>query len=150
KPRAFVTCNNSLNTPRAFYSQSRTHAYNIYEMSQSEDWVLVEDMESQPRLLPDGKVVEYGPTYALLHAISHGNPVVACAIADADYHPPPNLVRLAMAEATAHDASYLCWPTWPENERSRMIESIRPQAEFFRGNQQLFHRASPRRDVLLF
>ena len=147
---AFVTCNNSLNTPAAFFSQSRTHGYNIYEMSKTEDWITVEDMTTQPRVLADGKVVEYGPTYALLQAISHGKPLVACTIADGDYHTPPNLVRLAMAEAAAHNASYLSWPTWPENERQRMIATIRPQADLLRTNEKLLNETRARRDVTLF
>ena len=150
KPGAFITCNNSLNTPAAFFSQSRTYGYNIYEMSKTEDWITVEDMATQPRILADGKVVEYGPTYALLQAISHGKPLVACTIADGDYHTPPNLVRLAMAEAAAHNASYLSWPTWPENERQRMIATIRPQADLLRANEKLLNETRARRDVTLF
>jgi hypothetical protein len=79
-------------------------------------------------------VAEYGPIYELLHAISHRKPVVACALADGDYHTAPNLVRLAMAEAAAHRASYLAWPTWPENVRQKMIAAIRPQADLLRKN----------------
>jgi hypothetical protein len=60
KPQAYVTCNNSLNTPDVFYSQNRRYGYNIYELSQVEDWVTVEDMLTQPRVLPNGKVYEYG------------------------------------------------------------------------------------------
>ncbi|MGI8967244.1 MAG: hypothetical protein ACR2H1_14315, partial [Limisphaerales bacterium] len=150
KPRAFITCNNSLNSPDVFYSQSRTMGYNIYEMSKTEDWVTVEDMATQPRVLADGRVLEYGPTYELVHAISHGKPVVVCTIAEGDYHTAPNLVRLAMAEAAAHNASYLSWPTWPTNERPRMIETIRPQADLLRANEKLLNETRARRDVVVF
>jgi hypothetical protein len=150
KRDALITCNNSLNSADALFSQSRTMGYNIYEFSKAEDLVLVEDMSSQPRVLANGNILEYGATYRQLHAIDHGKPVVAVTIADGDYHTPPNLVRLAMAEAVAHNASYLWWPTWPEKERPRMVATIRPQAEFFRRNETLLNSASVRRDVLVF
>ncbi len=150
KRNALITCNNSLNSPGVFFSQSRDYGYNIYEMSKTEDLVVVEDMTSQPRVLPNGNAVEYGHVYELLQAISRRKPLVAVAIADADYHTPPNLVRLAMAEAAAHRASYLSWPTWPENQRARMSSAIRPQADFLRKNHTLLNDVQPRADVLLF
>jgi hypothetical protein len=147
---ALVTCNNSLNAPDRLYAQCRTHAYNIYEMSKAEDFVVVEDMVAQPRIEANGQAVEYGPTYKQLHAISHGKPIVAVTLANADYHTPPNLMRLAMAESAAHGASYLSWPTWPEEHRSRMIATVRPQADFLRENESLLNNAVPRADVILF
>jgi hypothetical protein len=150
KPGALITCNNSLNAPEAFYSQCRTYAYNIQQMSQAEDFVVVEDMGTQPRILPDGSTVEYGPAYALIEAISHRKPVVAVTIADGDYHTAPNLVRLAMAEAASRQASYLLWPTWPEDVRARMSRAIRPQADLLRDNAPLLNNTRPRADVLLF
>jgi len=149
-PRALVTCNNSLNSVEVFYSQCRGYGYNIHELSQAEDFVVVEDSGNQPRSLPNGKTLEYGPTYELLHAISHGRPIVAVTLAEADYHTPPNLVRLAQAEAAAHNASYLSWPTWPEGQRARMIAAIRPQADFLRANERLLNETRARRDVVLF
>ncbi len=149
-PNFLITCNNSLNTPDALFSQARTYGYNIYEMSKVEDLVVIEDMATQPRVLPGGQTVEYGHTYSALHAISHNKPIVVCTIADADYHTAPNLVRLAMAEAAAHNASYLSWPTWPENERPRMASTIRPESDFLRDHADLFVNARPRADVLLF
>jgi hypothetical protein len=148
--RALITANNSLNSADVLYAQCRNYAYNIYEMSQAEDFVVVEDMSSQPRALATGQTIEYGPTYELLHAVSHGKPVVAVTLADSDYHTPPNLVRLAQAEAAAHRASYLSWPTWPEKERERMGSLIRPQAEFFRHNAKLLNESVPRADAVLF
>ena len=150
KSGALITCNNSLNSPESFYSQCRGFGYNIHEMSQAEDLVVVEDMGAQPRMLPGGRMIEYGPAYALVGAISHGKPLVAVTIADGDYHTPPNLVRLAMAEAAAREASYLLWPTWPENERARMSRAIRPQADLLRANAPLLNNTRPRADVLLF
>jgi hypothetical protein len=150
KRHALVTANNSLNSAGVLYSQCHTYAYNIHQMSQAEDYVVVEDTSSQPRTRANGQVVEYGPTYEQLHAISHGKPVVAVTIADDDYHTPPHLVRLAMAEAAAHDASYLSWPTWPENERQRMIGLIRPEADFLRAHAAWLDDARPRREVVLF
>jgi hypothetical protein len=147
---ALITANNSLNSANVLYSQCRAYGYNIFELSQAEDFVVVEDMSSQPRVLPNGQVVEYGPTYQQLRAIAHGRPVVAVSLAEADYHTPPNLVRLAMAEAAANGASHLWWPTWPETERARMAAAIRPQTEFLRSNATLLHGALPRRDAVLF
>jgi hypothetical protein len=150
KPDTLVTCNNSLNTPSVLFSQAQMYGYNIYEMTKSEDLLVVEDMTTQPRMLPGGRTLEYGPTLAQLHAISRGRPIVANVCAEGDYHTAPNLVRLAMAEATAHDASYLAWPTWPENQRRRMIQAIRPQVDFLRTNAALFSQTQPRRDITLF
>ena len=150
KRGALITANNSLNSADALFSQARTYGYSIYEMSQAEDFVVVEDMSSQPRTLADGRVIEYGPTYKQLHAISHGKPVVAVTIADGDYHTPPNLVRLAMAEAAAHGASYLSWPTWPENQRARMSAAIRPQADSLQQHEKLLNETTPRSDAVLF
>jgi hypothetical protein len=150
KRGALVTANNSLNSAEVLYSQCRGYGYNIYELSQAEDLVVVEDMGSQPRTRADGRLEEYGPTYKQLHAISHGKPVVAVTVADADYHTPPNLVRLAQAEAAANDASYLSWPTWPEKERQRMASLIRPQAELLRRNAGLIEKSRARREVVLF
>ena len=59
------------------------YAYDIDEMSKAEDYVVVEDMHSQPRTEANGQTFEYGPTYKLLHAISHGKPIVAVTIANA-------------------------------------------------------------------
>jgi hypothetical protein len=150
KPGALVTCNNSLNAPGVLFSQASTYGYNIYEMTKAEDLLVVEDMATQPRMLPGGRTLEYGPTLQQLKAISRGLPVVANVLADADNHTPPNLVRLAMAEAAAHDASYLSWPTWPENQRDRMSKGIRPQADLLRENAVLLNDTKPRRDVILF
>ena len=150
KPGAYVTGNNSLNSPDALYSQARTYGYHIGEMSKAEDYVVVEDMKSQPRQLSDGTFLEYGSTYHVLQGIARGKPVVAVTIAEADYHTPIHLVRLAMAEAVASGSSYLSWPTWPEAERTRMAAGIRPQASFFRRHESLLNRSAPRVDVLLF
>jgi hypothetical protein len=149
KRGALITCNNSLNSPDVLFKQSRADGYDINELSKTEDFVLVEDMVSQPRVA-GGQTWEYGPTYKQLHAISHGKPVVAVTVADADYHTPPDLIKLAMAEAAAHDASYLAWPTWPENQRQRMESAVRPEADFLRKNQKLLNGTTPRRDVALF
>lgn len=149
-PRAYVTCNNSLNAPEAFYSQCRTYGYDIEELAKVEDWVTVEDMGSQPRVQANGAVVEYGPVYELLRAVSHGKPLVAVTIAEGDYHTPGNLVRLAMAEAAAHGASYLGWPTWPEEVRGRMVGAVRPEADFLREHADLLNDTTPRADVVVY
>jgi hypothetical protein len=148
--RALLTCNNSLNSPAVFYSQSRVYGYNIGEMSKAEDLVVVEDMNNQARIEANGQTVEYGPTYKMLQAISHGKPIVAVTIAGGDYHTPPNLMRLAMAEAAANNASYLSWPTWPADQRKRMIAAVRPQADFLREHEELLNDAPVRADVVLY
>jgi hypothetical protein len=107
-------------------------------------------MVTQPRTEPGGRTFEYGPTYKQLHAISHGKPIVAATLAGADYHTAPNLMRLAMAEAAAHKASYLAWPTWPENQRERMIAAVRPQADFLRQHEALLNDSEFRADVIVF
>jgi len=147
---ALLTTNNSLNHPSVFFSQSRGLGYNIYEMSKAEDFVVVEDMSTQPRVTDKGESTEYGPMYRMTQAICHGKPLVAVTIAEADYHTPPNLVRLAMAEAAAHDASYMLWSTWPEDQRQRMINTIRPQADWLRSHASLFETTTPRRDAAVF
>jgi hypothetical protein len=149
-PRALITCNNSLNSPSVFYSQCRTYGYDIEELSQAEDLVVVEDMNNQPRIEANGQTIEYGPTYKMLHAISHDKPIVAVTIAGGDYHTPPNLMRLAMAEAAANDASYLSWPTWPQEQRERMIDEVRPQAQFLREHEKLLNDGAVRSDVILY
>jgi len=83
-PNALITANNSFNSPEVLYSQCRTHAYNIYEMSKTEDFIVVEDESHQPRVLPNGQTFEYGPSYQQLQAIVHGKPLVAVTIAEAD------------------------------------------------------------------
>jgi hypothetical protein len=55
-----------------------------------------------------------------------------------------------MAEAAANGASYLSWPTWPENQRQRMIDGIRPQANLLRQHESLLNDAAFRADVVLF
>jgi hypothetical protein len=150
KPGALVTCNNSLNSPDVLFRQCRTYGYNIDALSRVEDLVVVEDMASQPRVLPNGSVVEYGPVYEVLRAVSHGKPVVAITVAEADYHTPPDLTRLAMAEAAAHGASYLLWPTWPAAQRQRMIDAVRPEADLLRRNADKLQNASGRADVAVF
>ena len=150
KAEALITANNSLNSSDVLFSQARTYGYNIYEMSKAEDFVVVEDMGGMPRALTGGRFIEYSPSYKQLKGIGHGKPIVAVTLADADYHTPPNLVRLAMAEAAANESSYLGWPPWPEAQRERMIRAIRPEADFLKVNASLLNNAEPRCDVALF
>jgi hypothetical protein len=149
-PRALITCNNSLNRPTVLYSQCRRYGYDIDEMSKAEDYVVVEDQYTQPRTDANGHTFEYGPTYKQLHAISHGKPIVAVTVANVDYHTPPHLMRLAMAEAAANNASYMSWPTWPVDRRQKMIAAVRPQTDFLRRNAALLNDAPMRADVVLF
>jgi hypothetical protein len=149
-PGAVITANNSLNQSTVLFSQCHVYGYNIFEMSKTEDFVTIEDMGSQPRWMAGGKTAECGPTYAQLHAIIHGKPLVAVTVSDNDYHTPPNLVRLAMAEAAAHQAVYLLWPAWPEEQRPRMIAAVRPCTDWLRSHTDFLNAGQPRRDVLLY
>ncbi len=149
-PDVVVTANNSLNHRDVLFSQCHRYAYNLYEMSKAEDFVVIEDMSAQPRVLADGVTMECAPTYAQLHAIIHRVPLVAVTIAENDYHTPPNLVRLAMCEAAAHKTGYMLWSTWPEEQRGRMASMVRPCADWLRTNAALLNDAAPRRDVLVF
>ncbi|MFA6241561.1 MAG: hypothetical protein WC655_11555 [Candidatus Hydrogenedentales bacterium] len=148
-PHAVITANNSLNAPGSFYSQCQGYAYNIYEMSKTEDFVVIEDTSTQPRVLQDGKVIEYGPTYAALQAIVHDKPLVAVTIAEGDYHTSAHLVQLAMAEAAAHKASYMLWSTWPDDKRPGMIAAVRPYADWLRSHTDVLNASTPRRDACL-
>jgi acetyl esterase/lipase len=150
RPDAVLTANNSLNSPDVLYKQCRESGMDIHAMSENEDFVTIEDMVSQPRTLANGHTIEYGPTCEQVRAIIHGKPLVACTIAEADYHTPPHLTRLAMAEAAAHGASYLLWPTWPENVREKMIDAVRPEVDLLGRHRQWLASAQPRRDVVLF
>jgi hypothetical protein len=150
KPNALVTCNNSFNAPNALFSQCRTFGHDIFELSKAEDWVLVEDMQSQPRVRSDGSTVEYAPEYEGLAAISHGKPVVAITIVDGNYRTAPNLTRLAMAEAAAHGASYLSWPNWPPNLRKKLIDGVKPEADFLKQHADLLNGGHRRADVIVF
>lgn len=149
-PAAVVTANNRLNRYDVLFSQCHEYAYNLYEMSKTEDFVVIEDMGSQPRILSDGTTLECAPTYAQLRAIIHGKPLVAVTIAENDYHTPPDLVRLAMCEAAAHNTGYMLWSTWPEEQRGRMASLVRPCADWLRAHAELFNTTRPRRDVLVF
>ncbi len=137
-PHALITANNSTNAPSVLYSQCSLYGYSPYEMSKSEDFVVVEDMSHQPRTTDDGKVFEYGPTIRQLQALCHGKPLVVCTIAEADYHTPPNLMRLAMAECAANQATYMVWSTWPEEHRARLSAAARKQVDFLRQNANTY------------
>lgn len=149
-PNAVVTANNSFNHRDVLFSQCLDYAYNIAELSKAEDFVVIEDMSSQPRVLADGKTMECAPSYAQLQAIINGKPLIAVTIAENDYHTPPNLVRLAMCEAAAYNTGYMLWPTWPEEQRGRMASMVRPYAEWLRGKAEQISTSRIRRDVLVF
>jgi hypothetical protein len=150
KPRAVMTCNNSLNVPSAIFSQCRVMGYDLDTASQAEDFITIEDMATQARRLDNGKVVEYAPTYHELHAVCHSKPIVATTLCEGDYHAAPHLARLSMAEAAANDASWMLWPTWPDKTAKAMAATIFPEADLLRRNAALLNNTDPRSDVLLF
>jgi hypothetical protein len=55
-----------------------------------------------------------------------------------------------MAEAAAHQAVYMLWPTWPEEQRARMIAAVRPCTDWLRSHTDFLNTSRPRRDVLLY
>lgn len=149
-PNVIITANNSLNHRDVLFSQCHNYGYNLYEMSKSQDFVVIEDMSSQPRTLANGMAIESGPTYAQVHALIHGKPLVASTIAENDYHTPPNLVCLAMVEAAAYQTGYLLWSCWPQEQRKRMADSIAPYADWLKRNATLLKASRARCDVLVF
>ncbi len=150
KPGAVITANNSLNAPEVLFSQCHQYAYNIKEMSKSQDFVVIEDMRSTPRWTSDGNIYEMGPVYSLLNAIIGGKPLVAVTIADGDYHTPPNLTNLSIFESFAHHTNYMLWSTWQESYREKMVQTIRPFVLWLRKNAPLVEKSTPRMDVLLY
>jgi hypothetical protein len=147
---ALVTCNNSLNAPDALFSQCRSMGYDIQTTSAAEDFITIEDMQTQARRLADGRTIEYGPMYHVLHAIDHGKPIVATTLAEGDYHVAPHLARLGLAEAAANDAAWLLWPTWRPADASRMAAEVWPEADFLRRQERLLNGTTARSDVLVF
>ena len=143
-----LTCNNSLNSWDGFYSQSRTYGYSIPELSAVEDFILIEDMASQPRR-EKGKYVSYAQNLRMISALRRGKYLNACTLTPGDYTTPPNLMQLAVAECTAHDASYLVWSCWDPAQRSRMERSAAQYHDFLDRNAGLLEKTTPVSDLLL-
>jgi len=149
-PKALITANNSLNAPEVIFSQCHRYAYNIKEMSTSQDFVVIEDMGSAPRRTSQGKTIECGPVYDLVHSIIGSKPLVAVTIADGNYHTPPNLTNLAIFEAFARNTNYMLWSTWEESQREKMIQVIRPFVQWLKRNSFPIITSKRRYDVLLY
>ena len=115
RTHALVALGAALATALVAWSLDAAAAQNIDAMSRVEDLIVIEDMATQPRVLPDGSTVEYGPVYEMLHAIAHGKPIVATVLADGDYHTPPNLMRLAIIASPCD---------WPMTRRLRISGSF--------------------------
>jgi len=148
KPGFIVTCNNSLNSWDGFYAQARTHGYSIPELTRWEDLVLIEDMANQPRREGDGHI-SYAQTLRMLPAISRGKPINICTLVSGDYTTPPNLMKLAIAECAAHDASYVVWSCWDPAHRSRLEKSVKPYHDFLDLNADMLGESAPVSDVVL-
>jgi len=149
-PKALITANNSLNTPEVMFSQCHRYAYNIKEMSKSQDFVVIEDMRSTPRRTAQGKIIECSPVYNLVNSVIGSKSLVAVTIADGDYHTPPNLTNLAIFEAFARNTNYMLWPTWEESQREKMIQGIRPFVQWLKQNASPIITSKQRYDVLLY
>jgi dienelactone hydrolase len=146
--RSFVlTANNSLNSWDSFYSQPRGYGYSIPEQSRNEALITIEDMSSQPRRMGDS-YVSYAGTLRLLPAISSGRPLSICTTAG-DYTTPPNLMRLAIAECTAHDTSYMVWSCWEPAFRAANAAAVARYHDFLEAHTALFGSSRPVADLLL-
>lgn len=148
KPGFIVTCNNSLNSWDGFYAQARTHGYSIPDLARWEDLVLIEDMANQPRREGDGHI-SYAQTLRMLPAISRGKHINVCTLASGDYTTPPNLMKLAIAECAAHDASYVVWSCWDPAHRPRLEKSVKAYHDFLDLNADILGGSAPASEVLL-
>lgn len=149
-PKAVITTNNSLNSPEVLFSQCHRYAYNIKEMSKSQDFVVIEDMGSAPHRTSQGTTVECGPVYDLVNSIIGSKPLVAVTIADRDYHTPPNLTNLAIFEAFARNTNYMLWPIWEESQQGKMLQTIRPFMQWLKRNAPPIITSKRRYDILLY
>lgn len=149
-PSAVITANNSLNAPEVIFSQCHRYGYNLQEMSRSQDFVVIEDMQSAPRRTANGIFVECSPVYHLVHSIIGSKPLVAVTIADGNYHTPPNLTTLAIFEAFTRNTNYMLWPTWEGSHRDKMIKIIRPFVLWLQKHAPAISSAKNRYDVLLY
>lgn len=147
RPGFLLTVNNSLNAWDSFYSQLRQYGYSIAEQSRHEDLVTIEDMSSQPRR-QGNSYVSYGSTLRLIHAIANGRPLAVCTT-DGDYVCPPELMGLAIAECTAHDAAYMAWTCWKPDVRKGFAVELDRYQEFLQTNAALFGGTSAPADLLL-
>lgn len=146
KPDFILTANNSLNIWDSFYDQPRTLGYNIFNMSQSQDFVTVEDMSFSPRRDATG-YVSYGSTLRMIHAIGHGKPVSVTTIANNSYTTPAEMMQLAIAECTAHDTAYMVWACWDEPYKQAMERSVKQYHDFLDSHPDLFANTQPVSDV---
>ena len=148
KPDFFLTANNSLNAWDSFYSQPRQYGYSIPELARSEDSILVEDMANQPRREKEG-YVSYAQNLRMIPAIARGRYLNVCTLTPGEYTTPPDLMNLAIAECTAHDASYLVWSCWDPAYRAGMEGSVRRYHDFLSRYAGLLGKTTPVSDVLL-
>lgn len=148
KPGFILTANNSLNVWDSFYTQPRSMGYSIFNQSQCQDFITIEDMSSSPRR--DGATyTSYASTIKMVHAIGHGRPISACTIANGNYTTPPNMMKLAIAECAANDAAYMVWACWDEHYRQANAKSVRQYHDFMGKHQDLFKDTKPISDVAL-
>jgi len=147
KPDFLLTVNNSLNSWDSFYSQPQSFGYSILAQSAQEDFVTIEDMSSQPRRQGD-RYVSYGSTLRLIHSLDHGRPLSICTT-DGDYIGPPNLMGLAIAECTAHDAAYMVWSCWEPAYRSGFAAGVNRYHAFLANHRERFDHSQAVPELLL-
>ena len=85
----------------------------------------------------------------MIPAIARGRYLNVCTLAPGEYTTPPNLMKLAIAECTAHDASYLVWSCWDPAYRTGMERSVRQYHDFLSRYAALLGKTAPASDVLL-
>jgi hypothetical protein len=146
-PNFILTANNSLNSADSFYSQPQSVGYSIPDQSRNQDFITIEDMASQPRH-QGNDYISYGSTLHLLHAIGNGRPLSICTT-DGDYIGPPNLMGLAIAECTAHDAAYLVWSCWQPAFRSADTTAVARYHGFLAAHPTLFANTRPDAELLV-
>lgn len=148
KPDFVLTANNSLNVWDSFYTQPRTMGYSVFNQSQSQDFVTIEDMSMSPRR--DGATyLSYASTLRMIHAIAHGRPISTCTIADGHYTTPPDMMKLAIAECAANDAAYMVWACWEQQYRGDNEKAVRQYHDFMVKHSDLFKNTKPVSDTVL-
>jgi len=116
--------------------------YSIFNQSQSQDFITVEDMSMSPRR--DGSsYVSYASTIRMIHSIGDQRPISVSTIANGSYTTPPNMMKLATAECAANDAAYMVWACWDEKYRQSNAAAVKQYHVFMDKHPDLFAESKP-------